>query len=385
MPGKAKKSKSSSKTSKRKGISRKSTKGAKSLSLNPQLEVIKKKVIEFLSLKDTKRVAIVADNDQDGMTSAIQMQKFLLSKRVDTHVFFYDHYSRSFSFPQGTFHNFSPEKTIFLDLNEGFISDILLQIGKATGPFLVIDHHQGDVIRNNSYRCLVIKPKSFSEVEPSRYPVTKMVYDLFGGVDWICCVGIIGDFAFEQWADFLKETEKKYKITNSRMREVDDLVACVTAQYPEKINSLFEFLCKAKSPKEVISSEFFALKKLFDSKIAVQKKLYYETAECYEDVGACFFHCDHRISSKLSNIISIENPHKVILIFEQPGNKIKCSIRRQDFKVNCGDLAKIGVAGTTQGKGGGHIPAAGATFPAEYLEEFKKRVRLSLLQNPPKA
>jgi len=349
-----------------------------------QLNQIRQKILDFLSLKDTKRIAIISDNDQDGVTSAVQVKKFLDLKRVKSKVFFYDHYSKDLSVPQKEFFSFNAEKTIFLDMNEGFISDILQRVGKATGPFLVIDHHQGEVIRNNSFRCLVIKPKNFSTIQPSRYPVTKMVYDIFGGTDWICAIGVIGDFAFEQWADFLRKTEKKHKLSFSKFKELDDVVACVTSQYPEKINSLFEFLCESKGPKGLLSSDYFALKKLFDQKLDILNKRFYKEAECFTDTQICFFHCDPRFSSKLSNIISNENQHKVIVIFEQPGAMMKCSIRRQDFLVNCSELAKAGIAGTPEGKGGGHVPAAGAHFSVSYFDEFKKRVRMYLLENPPK-
>lgn len=358
-----------------------SHKPAKSLS---SIEAVRKKIFDFLELKDVKRIAIVADNDQDGLTSAVQMKKFLSSKKVESQVFFYDHYTRNFSFPKEIFIKFNAEKTIFLDLNEGFISDILIQFGKFTGPFLVIDHHQNGVIRNNSFRCMVIKPKNFSEVEPSKYPVTKMVFDIFGGVDWVCSIGVIGDFAFEHWKDFLITVEKKYSLSFAKLKTLDDIVACVTSQYPEKINSLFNFISNAKSPTDLLSSEYIALKKLFDQKLEHLRQKFYQNADCYEDVQVCFFNSDTKFAGKLSNILSVENKSKLIIVFEQPGSMVKCSIRRQDFAVNCAEVAKAGIAGTNQGNGGGHIPAAGASFPPQYLDEFKKRVRMYLLENPPK-
>jgi single-stranded DNA-specific DHH superfamily exonuclease len=348
------------------------------------IESTRNRIFNFLELNDTKRIAIISDNDQDGVTSAAHMKKFLDSKKIESMVFFYDHYGNKLSFPLESFEKFSPEKTIFLDLNEGFVSSVLLKIGKSTGPFLVIDHHEGSVLKNGFFRSMVIKPKSFSEVAPSRYPTTKMVFDLFGGIDWACEIGIIGDFAFEQWADFLRSVEKRYDFSYAKFKGLDDLVACITSQYPEKINSLFELIYKSKNPRGLQKSDFVALKKLFDAKLAEQKKRFDENAECYEDTQVCFFHSEPRFSSKLSNIISMENPSKVIIIFEQPGQLVKCSIRRQDFKVDCNALAKFAVSASPNGNGGGHIPAAGATFPVEYFEDFKKRVRLYLLENPPK-
>jgi len=343
-----------------------------------------KKIDDFLSIDSLKRVAIVSDNDQDGLTAAVQMKLFFNSKKVESKVFFYDHYTKRFSFPLDFFFEFNPEKTIFLDLNEGFVSDILADIGTKAGPCLIIDHHQSSLVTSAPFRMVIIKPHSFSSVEPSRYPASKMVHDLFGGKDWVCSIGVIGDFAHEQWSDFLNTVSKKYHLPQKKLYELDDILACITSQYPEKINSLFEFLCKAKHPNELLKSEYVVFKNLFEARLKILRDVFYSDAEYYPDSELYFFKSDNRFAGKLSNNISKELPAKVVIIFEQPADKIKCSIRRQDFKINCGELAKAGLVNIPNSSGGGHIPAAGATFPLEYLEQFKKQVRLYLLNNPPK-
>ena len=344
-----------------------------------------RKIDDFLNLKLLKRVAIISDNDQDGVTAAVQLKLFLDSRKVDSKVFFYDHYTKSFSFPKEDFFKFNPEKTIFLDLNENFVSDILDEIGTKAGPCLLIDHHQSSMITDAPFRVVIIKPHSFSRIEPSRYPATKMVHDLFVGKDWVCAIGVIGDFAQEQWGSFIKFVLKKYSLTPKKLIELDDIVCCITSQYPEKINSLFEFLCKAKHPLELLNSEYVAFKNLFESRLDILKELFYKEGEYYSDAGVYFFKADARFSGKLSNILSQQLPNQVVVIYEQPGEKIKCSIRRQDFKVNCGELAREGVRGLKSSNGGGHIPAAGASFLASDLAQFKKQVRLYLLNNPPKS
>jgi nanoRNase/pAp phosphatase (c-di-AMP/oligoRNAs hydrolase) len=343
-----------------------------------------KKIDDFLSLDLLKRVAIVSDNDQDGLTAAVQMKLFFDSKKIESKVFFYDHYTKMFSLPKDYFFEFNPEKTIFLDLNEGFVATILDTIGTKAGPCLIIDHHQSSLITNSPFRMVTVKPHSFSSVEASRYPASKMVHDLFKGKDWVCAIGVIGDFAHEQWSDFLDSVSKKYDFSRKKLIELDEIVGCITSQYPEKINSLFEFLCKAKNPNELLKSEYVVFKNLFLARLKILKDDFYKDAEYYPDSELYFFRSDNRFSGKLSNDVSKENPAKVVIIFEQPEGKIKCSIRRQDFRVNCGELAKAGVKDIPDSNGGGHIPAAGAAFPSEYLEQFKKQVRIYLLNNPPK-
>lgn len=355
--------------------------------LSPQDELListARKAMDFLDLAPKKKIAIIADNDEDGVTSAAQMKLFLESQKVEVMVFFYDHYSRGFSYPKQEFLRFNPEKTVFLDLSDGFVSDILSELGNAVGPFLVIDHHQREVIHGNAFKSIVIKPSTFSKVEPSKYPVSRMVFDLFGGKEWVCSIGIIGDSAQGAWAAFIEKTQKKYKLSKKKFFALADIVTCTTSQYSEKMNSLLEFLCTAKSPKELLKSEYYSLMRLYNARLKVLKEVFYKECQCFDDAQVCFFKCDNRFSSKLSNIISAELPAKTVVIYEQPAGMMKASIRRQDFMVNCGELAKFSTRTIPESKGGGHIPAAGASFPPEHLELFKKNVRHYLLMHPPK-
>ncbi len=343
-----------------------------------------KKIKDFLDLAPKKKIAIISDNDADGITSAVQVKLYLDSQKVDSKIFFYDHYLRQLSYPKQTFIEFNPEKTIFLDLSDNFVSQIVLDLGNSVGPFISIDHHQREVVTGNAFKSIIVKPGSFSEVAPSKYPVSRMVYDLFGGRDWICSIGVIGDCADNQWPDLINGVKSKYKLTQKKIVELEEIVTCITSQYTEKINSLAEFLIEAKSPAALFKSDYIALKKLFDARIKILKDVFKTEAECFEDTKICFFKCDNRFSSKLSTVISMEHPDKVIVIYEKPGDSIKCSIRRQDFRVNCGELAKFATLGIPDSRGGGHIPAAGAQFPPQYLEQFKKQARIYLLSNPPK-
>lgn len=348
------------------------------------LVITAKKIKDFLDLAPKKKIAIISDNDADGITSAVQLKFYLDSKKVESKIFFYDHYIKQLSYPKQTFIEFNPEKTFFLDLSDGFVSQIVADLGNSIGPFISIDHHQREVVNGNAFKSIVIKPSSFSEVEPSKYPVSKMVFDLFGGRDWICAIGLIGDVSDKNWPDFMNKVKTKYKLTQKKVTELEEIVTCISSQYTEKINSLSDFLIEAKGPSSLFKSDYVGLKKLFDARIKILKEVFKTEAECFDDVNICFFKCDNRFSSKMSTVLSMEHPNKVLIVYEKPGDSIKCSIRRQDYRVNCGELAKFAILGIPDSRGGGHIPAAGAQFPPEYLEQFKKQARMYLLTNPPK-
>ncbi|MCX6803148.1 MAG: DHH family phosphoesterase [Candidatus Diapherotrites archaeon] len=361
-------------------------------SISPQSVSVKKnsliitaahKIKDFLDLDPGKRIAIVSDNDADGVSAAVQLRIYLEAERAVAMIFYYDHYSNKLSYPKQTFEQFAPEKTVFLDLADAFVSRVLSDLGNLAGPFISIDHHQREIISGNAFKSLVIKPSSFSEIESSKYPASKMVFDLFGGRDWICAFGVIGDFAFDEWKEFLLKVQKKYKLSSKKLFELTEIIECITSQYVEKINALSDLLSASATPKRILESEFRGLKKLFDARLKILKEFFYKEAECFDDVGICFFKCDNRFASKLSTIISSENQSKTVVIFEQPGDFIKCSIRRQDHKVNCGELAKAAIMGISNAGGGGHIPAAGAQFPPEFFEQFKKQARMYLLNKSP--
>jgi single-stranded DNA-specific DHH superfamily exonuclease len=141
------------------------------------------------------------------------------------------------------------------------------------------------------------------------------------------------------------------------------------------VQELFEFLCAAKKPKDVFESKFFVLKKEFDAQLEMEAERFKKDAECIDSLEVCFFETHNKLPSVLSNLLSSMTMDKTMVIFERRPGTVKCSFRRGDFKVNCGELAAFAVAKSPGAKGGGHVPAAAASFPSEYFSTFKERVK----------
>jgi hypothetical protein len=342
---------------------------------------VRNEIIRFLNLEMPQRVAIIADSDEDGITSAVQMKKFLDSQKHISEVFFYDHYADWNSGVANELSAFSPQKTIFLDLADDVVSGILAGAGSYTGKFVTLDHHQRRQIKNNKFDFIFFKPDDFSEVETSRYPISKVVHDLFGGVDWICAIGIIGDYAFVQWKDFLEKVQKKYSISFEDLSDLAGFVAATELMHTERKPELFSLLCSAGSPKEIFDSEMFNIKKEYDGEMKKLMRKYKENSVSLVSLDLVFFEADKRLSSKFINILSGADPHTTFVIYEKPDVEYKASFRRGDFRVNCAELARFSVSESENGRGGGHIPAAGATFSPDYLEEFEGRVKQFLREN----
>jgi len=337
------------------------------------IQVVKDKIFSFLALEPEMKVAIVCDNDEDGVTSAVQSKLFLEINGCEVTVFFFDHNTHESSF-KNTFMREKYARTFFLDLNEAFISEALMDIAPNTGNILIIDHHQEQELKNALFPVLKIKPWDFSKKEPSHYPTTKMVYDLLGGIDWICAIGVIADFAFKEWADFLGEVKKRHSLSEKELNDLVGLCACVVAFHRKRVPDLFELLCSAKSPRDLFRSWCLDLKNDFDKALEDEKKRFYKEAVYVEDVGLYFFETKPNFRSKLSNEISKEIGDKLIVIYEDQGLTFGASFRRSDYKIDCGKLAEFASREAKHGKGGGHIPAAAATFPRTYLMRFKEKV-----------
>jgi hypothetical protein len=342
---------------------------------------VRNEIVRFLNLEMPQGVAIISDSDEDGITSAVQMKKFLDSMKHSSEVFFYDHYADWNSGVSAQLSSFAPQKTIFLDLADDVVSGILASAADYTGKFVSLDHHQRRGIKNNKFDFIFFKPDDFSEVETSKYPTSKIVHDLFNGIDWICAIGVIGDYAFVQWKDFLEKVEKKYSVSFEDLSNLAGFVAATELMYSGRKPELFSLLCNASSPKEVFDSSMFEIKREYDGEMKNLMRKYKERSEPFVSLDLVFFEADKRLSSKFINILSGADPATTFVVYEKPDVEYKASFRRGDFKVNCAELARFSVSGAVKGRGGGHIPAAGATFSPDCLEEFKSRVKQFLRGN----
>jgi single-stranded DNA-specific DHH superfamily exonuclease len=345
------------------------------------IENVKKKLFDFLDLKNSKKIVIISDNDEDGLTAALQAKYFFEKKGKKAGVFFYDHVKKDAGIFKKELVDFLPDITLFLDLNENFVFDILDELNLEIKKFVVIDHHQGVEIVDDKHDFLVIKPQVFSSIESSKYPASKMVYDLLGGKDWLAVIGIIGDSSNLTWEEFLLEVEKNNELEKGQIFELADIVGSVISNKKELFNELFDLMYSIDNPKKLFDSKFFEIKKEFDKVIEEELFSFEKNKEEFEEVDLILFKTRKGISSKMSNILSKNFPHKVLFVYTDEKNFIKASLRRSDFKVDCNKLAQFCVSGLEGGAGGGHIPAAGLKFSKKYFDKLKKRMIEYLEQN----
>jgi single-stranded DNA-specific DHH superfamily exonuclease len=281
---------------------------------------------------------------------------------------------------------------------------IVLDIGIDSAPHtlreycafdkcLVIDHHTmyKDL---NSEDTVFLKAQFFTKKDPSSYVTSKFAFDLFSKVtdvkklDWVACVGIIGDMSLKNWKPFVKKTIQKRKISLTQLYEAEDLIAAVEALADEDLGKLFKAFYKAKRLQDVLKSGLTKYLKRFRKEKAVIVEGFDDKSEKFPELEL-FIYCiknkQENLKSYVINEISLMHPNKtVILMQDLGGNRVRFSGRRQDFKVKINQLLVNATKNIPESTAGGHIPAAAGSIPKKYLKKFRANL-LRILKKKYKA
>ena len=202
---------------------------------------LQQKFNDFVDLKTINNVLIVADDDEDGYTSALQLKRFLENNNCAIKVVFNDKSDLTKEKFVKAVSGFEYELVFFVDLNEEIVS-MYSNVIKRKIKIVDIDHHPSPDKTNVVNPLLVLKSRFYSEKKPSQRSATKVVYDLFGGNDLLASIGLIGDSAYSEWKEFIDETIIKYKTDFKTLAAIGDLIKCVANLHETRKNELFDFL-----------------------------------------------------------------------------------------------------------------------------------------------
>ena len=360
--------------------------------INPDLW---KKFDELLSSLKNSKIAIFHDADPDGTCSAALLATAIMRHRgspPEIHIA-----------PDGG-ERFLPDETIaFLKskkINMLLTTDISLdehpeQVRKAAEfcTVVIIDHHK---LYNtfNEKNILLLKPQLIEEgVEPSRYCSSKMVYDLcmrttdISDKDWVAAVGMISDMTGEQWQEFLSEVCAKYNYSTKNARKSSEWFDTKLGKISKIINSAevydfknagkcYDVLFLAPHPKEVFSSELMKYEKEVTAEIKKFLAQMNKKAQFIDDIQLVYYQIKPKlnIKSALCTLASLKYPNKTVIVASTSNGRAQVSARRQDGKIAVNDLCEQATKTFLNANAGGHKQAAGATFPARYLDIFKKYV-----------
>ncbi|MCK5474178.1 MAG: DHH family phosphoesterase [Candidatus Aenigmarchaeota archaeon] len=342
-----------------------------------------KKFLEFIqNIKKEDQLAILYHTDADGVCSSVITAKSLELLGI----------SPVFVFTQCAGNITITEKTIKQLTKKNITKIIIFDLAVDSDPkpikkieefaeILVVDHH---IISNdlNSKRTTMIKSQNISEIDPSQYCASKLIYDLFlqikdiSSFNWISAIGIIGDFGIKTWKSFLDSVVQSNPEKLKILFESEELVTYAHMCDGEKgIEKAYQALYSAKTPSDVVENlkEYGAVRTEIEQFVENSEKL----GEFREGIGLFYYEIEpkYNLKSKVSNILSTKKyAGKTVIVVQLGKNKATISARNQTGKISMDSLMRECTKDFKEANGGGHVPAAGGAIRREDIGVFKNKV-----------
>ncbi|HZX20106.1 MAG TPA: DHHA1 domain-containing protein [archaeon] len=341
-------------------------------------------IVKGFSKKD--RIALVHDLDADGVSSgAITFNaiKFLRGKEPDLVVT--QQYKTVRLLPKTIqlLKKNKINKIVCVDFAFDQQPESLKETESIVDQILVLDHHKDYKYAANK-KTFILKANYIKEVDPSKYPTSKLVFDLFSRhvnlekFSWVASVGLIGDNQLKEWEPFVQGSVADHNTSLEEIYTVTNIISAIEVLVPEKLNDLLYFIANSSKPKDVIKSKFAKYSKTLDAQVSKILEKFEKKKEVFEKQQLVWFEfeADSNIKSAVINKVSNElYPNKTIIFIQDKNDGfVSFSARRQDFKVKTNDLLEKCVKGFENAGAGGHIPAAAGRIMKKDLAEFKKRV-----------
>jgi len=337
-----------------------------------------KNAINFLKdLEENEDVVIIFNNDADGITSCAILMKFLDTKKIKPYII---------SQPMPPDKNLMkrvqlslPRKMIFLDMAIDQESNIINRL-KSFCSILVIDHHKIYRDLNEDgvvhYNPRFDDPNVYQSTAYLSYKIVSELMDLEDSL-WISAAGMVGDYNLNYSQDLVKKAEKKYDVKELRTSIVGRIAHMTEAAKSTKTMSCEEIVQKlfeAKDYKEIVTSgKFLNPYNEIEKEITIIKKDFEKSAEVIGNLMLYNIKSKYNLSSVISTIVSGDHLDKIVIVWEQKGNKIKMSTRNQGNDFDLDTILKKAIRGM-KASAGGHKKAAGAVIEAQDWDTFKKRL-----------
>ncbi len=334
-----------------------------------------KRFLDFIkNLKDTDKIALISHNDLDGIVAP-----FVVSKVVNSEIIKFVGYEGLNEELILLLKEKEINKVIFTDLyigNRSFLKDL-----ENFSEILILDHHLSKEDWNSS-RTTFIKGED-------GYSAGYLCYHLFSKIknlekiDWVVACCCISDYCHIKTADWLTEVFAKYgdrfEIQGSYVRtsgpiwDIQESISYALIYFKgEHTRKVFDFIGEKFGDIGNLGEHANEVRKEVERQVALFEKNKHAFPGGYLMEIKPLFSC----TSIVSNIISGRYLDKIIILMklDTKENAYHLSVRRQDGKQNMSDFLKNLLKGMPNANGGGHVPAAGGSFPKEQLGEFKKRL-----------
>ncbi|MCR4335484.1 MAG: DHH family phosphoesterase, partial [archaeon] len=340
-------------------------------------------IVKGFSKED--RIALIPDLDADGVSAGAIIYNAIKQITGKEPLLIIQHYKTTELLPE-TLEILKKEKIqklIIVDSAAEQSKESLEKAEKIVDEILVIDHHK-DYNYNSSEKVFIIKAQYINTIDPSKYPSSKLAYDLFSRhadlekYSWIASVGLIGDNQLKQWESFVETAIANNDSSIEEFFGVMVIISAVETLAPENLGELLVFYANASSPNEIIASEFSKYIEILNNQIDEIMKKFNSDKELFDEQNLVWFEFKSKSNIKSVVINKVSNemfPNKtIIFVQDKGGDFVSFSVRRQDFKVKTNELLENAVEGFEGAGAGGHIPASAGRIRKKDLPAFKKRI-----------
>jgi single-stranded DNA-specific DHH superfamily exonuclease len=340
---------------------------------------------KFVSaIRKRDRVAVVYHPDADGFSSAFIISEALKRLRGKRPELIFCQRRRHVEIVGRTVKKLKDAKINYLITVDLCVDQKPENIRKVEkfAKILVIDHHKvyEDLSSENT---VFIKAAGISAKDGSRYPASKLSYDLFSRVvdirdiAWVAAVGIMGDKAEVVWKGFIRTAIKRAGINMEKLLKIKRCIDAFEALSTEGFRELMIEFKKAKTPEALLSNKCIKCSGVLEEKISKLVAEAEQKAELYPEIELMFFRFSDRLNMKSALVNELSRMHgkRTIVVVEDKGSAyLGISARRGDFRVKTNELLEKATAGLKGATGGGHIPAAGGRIRRKDFAAFRKNV-----------
>jgi len=329
------------------------------------------------------RIALCYHRDPDGLASALLVSKAIEKYSGNKIRFLHASDYNELHVLEKAIAEESPDKIIIVDLSLDSKLNSFAELNKHCKSILMLDHHK--IYQDlNSEDIIFIKSQYVNEeLDGSKYPVSKLSYDLFSNlVDlsksrWIACLGIIGDNGYSSWEPFFNKVMHEDNISIEELRSGTELINSIETIHPELFPQLFDYLNNCPNLNDFLNSEFNEYRQeLYDMADKILAEMD-DKADIHNSISLIIYkiNAKYNIKSFIANQMSYENPAKTIVVMqEMDPDRIWFSARRQDFKLKMNELLEEAIKGIPDSSAGGHIPASAGSIPKAYEDKFKENI-----------
>ncbi len=326
-------------------------------------------------LEGSERPLFLFDDDPDGMTSFVQLYRFLgrgVGIIVKASPVLSEMYLRKVR-------EHNPDAVFVLDKPQ--ISHEFVR--HCPVPIVWLDHHPPEDIPAG-VRYFNPRVKDPEDGTPTSY----WAYKVAGQHLWLAMTGVVGDWQLTELAGEFAKKEPELlppelarpedALYRSPLGEFARMLSFVVKGSVSEAMNCVKILTRIESPWEVLRQSTPRGRYLYRKQQRVRKEYDYLLAQAEKGLSEerllTYLYTEQNTSftSELSNELVYRHPDKIVLICRSRGDEMKCSLRAASLDVH--GLVKESLAGL-DGYGGGHEHACGACVKQHHWEAFLDRVK----------